>query len=86
VDDILTAAQIEEQFDSEWILVEDPQTDKASCGPLQQPKVAQMVSSARRLGRTRMIFRTSKQPGDATVRQPARFLSDCSFSTRSNTV
>jgi len=29
VDDILTAAQIEEQFDSEWILVEDPQTDNA---------------------------------------------------------
>ena len=29
MDDILTAAQIEEQFDSEWILVEDPQTDNA---------------------------------------------------------
>lgn len=27
--DILTAAQIEEQFKSEWVLVEDPQTNDA---------------------------------------------------------
>jgi len=26
MDDILTAAEIEDQFKSEWILVEDPQT------------------------------------------------------------
>jgi hypothetical protein len=29
VDDILTAAEIEKQFKSEWILLEDPQTDEA---------------------------------------------------------
>jgi hypothetical protein len=27
--DILTIAQIEAQFESEWVLVEDPQTDEA---------------------------------------------------------
>jgi hypothetical protein len=26
---VLTVAQIEEQFDSEWVLVEDPQTNDA---------------------------------------------------------
>jgi len=29
MDEILTAAQIETQFGSEWILIEDPQTDEA---------------------------------------------------------
>jgi hypothetical protein len=29
MDDILTIAQIEAQFESEWILVEDPQTNEA---------------------------------------------------------
>ena len=29
MDDILTIAQIEAQFDSEWVLVEAPQTDDA---------------------------------------------------------
>ncbi len=29
MDDVLTAVQIEVQFESEWILVEDPQTDDA---------------------------------------------------------
>jgi hypothetical protein len=28
-DDILTIAQIEAQFESEWVLVEDPQTNEA---------------------------------------------------------
>lgn len=27
MDDILTLAQIQKQFDSEWVLVADPQTD-----------------------------------------------------------
>jgi hypothetical protein len=29
MDEVLTTAQIETQFESEWILVEDPQTDEA---------------------------------------------------------
>ncbi len=29
MDKVLTAAQIEEQFESEWVLVEDPQTNDA---------------------------------------------------------
>ena len=29
MDEVLTAAQIETQFESEWVLVEDPQTDEA---------------------------------------------------------
>jgi hypothetical protein len=29
VEKIMTIAQIEEQFESEWILVEDPKTDEA---------------------------------------------------------
>ena len=29
MDDVLTIAQIEAQFDSEWILVEDPRTNDA---------------------------------------------------------
>ncbi len=29
MDNILTAAQIEAQFESEWVLVEDPQTNEA---------------------------------------------------------
>jgi hypothetical protein len=29
MDDILTIAQIEAQFESEWVLVEDPQTTEA---------------------------------------------------------
>ena len=29
MDDLLTATQIEVQFQSEWILVEDPQTDES---------------------------------------------------------
>ena len=29
MDEALTAAQIETQFESEWVLVEDPQTDEA---------------------------------------------------------
>lgn len=29
MDKILTAAQIEAQFDSEWVLVEDPQVNEA---------------------------------------------------------
>lgn len=29
IDEVLTAAQIETQFESEWVLVEDPQTDDA---------------------------------------------------------
>jgi hypothetical protein len=29
MDDILTIAQIEAQFESEWVLVEDPQTNEA---------------------------------------------------------
>ena len=29
MDDVLTLAQIEAQFDSEWILVEDPRTNDA---------------------------------------------------------
>jgi len=29
MDEILTTAQIETQFESEWVLVEDPQTDEA---------------------------------------------------------
>jgi hypothetical protein len=29
MDDVLTAAQIDTQFESEWVLVEDPQTDEA---------------------------------------------------------
>ena len=29
MDDILTIAQIEAQFTSEWVLVEDPQTNEA---------------------------------------------------------
>jgi hypothetical protein len=35
MDNILTAAQIQEQFNSEWVLVEDPQTNDAlevQCG------------------------------------------------------
>jgi hypothetical protein len=29
MDNVLTAAQIHEQFNSEWVLVEDPQTNDA---------------------------------------------------------
>lgn len=29
MDEVLTTAQIETQFESEWILVEDPKTDEA---------------------------------------------------------
>jgi hypothetical protein len=29
MDEVLTTAQIEAQFESEWVLVEDPQTDEA---------------------------------------------------------
>ena len=29
MDDVLTLAQIEAQFNSEWVLVEDPQTNEA---------------------------------------------------------
>jgi hypothetical protein len=29
MDDILTIAQIEAQFESEWVLIEDPQTNEA---------------------------------------------------------
>ena len=29
MDDILTIGQIESQFESEWVLVEDPQTNEA---------------------------------------------------------
>jgi hypothetical protein len=29
MDDVLTTAQIETQFECEWVLVEDPQTDEA---------------------------------------------------------
>ncbi len=29
MDDVLTIAQIEAQFESEWVLVEDPQTNEA---------------------------------------------------------
>ena len=29
MDEILTTAQIETQFESEWVLVEDPRTDEA---------------------------------------------------------
>ena len=29
MDEVLTAAQIETQFESEWVLIEDPQTDEA---------------------------------------------------------
>ena len=29
MDEVLTSAQIEAQFESEWVLVEDPQTDDA---------------------------------------------------------
>jgi hypothetical protein len=29
MDEVLTAAQIEAQFESEWVLIEDPQTDAA---------------------------------------------------------
>jgi hypothetical protein len=29
MDEVLTAAQIVAQFESEWVLVEDPQTDEA---------------------------------------------------------
>ena len=29
MDEVLTTAQIETQFESEWVLVEDPQTDEA---------------------------------------------------------
>ncbi|MBI4641683.1 MAG: hypothetical protein HY731_13380 [Candidatus Tectomicrobia bacterium] len=29
MDDVLTIAQIEAQFESEWILIEDPQTNDA---------------------------------------------------------
>ncbi len=29
MENLLTAAQIEAQFESEWVLVEDPQTDDA---------------------------------------------------------
>lgn len=28
-DEVLTTAEIETQFESEWVLVEDPQTDEA---------------------------------------------------------
>jgi hypothetical protein len=29
MDEVLTAAQIEARFESEWVLIEDPQTDAA---------------------------------------------------------
>src|SRR5437899_3277391 len=29
MDEVLTIAQIESKFDSEWVLIEDPQTDEA---------------------------------------------------------
>jgi hypothetical protein len=29
MDDVLTIAQIEAQFESEWVLIEDPQTNEA---------------------------------------------------------
>jgi hypothetical protein len=29
VDEVLTLAQIEAEFDSEWVLIEDPRTDEA---------------------------------------------------------
>ena len=29
MDEVLTAAQIETQFESEWVLIENPQTDEA---------------------------------------------------------
>ena len=29
MDEVLTTAQIEAQFESEWVLVEDPETDEA---------------------------------------------------------
>ena len=29
MNDVLTVAQIEERFDSEWVLIEEPQTDEA---------------------------------------------------------
>jgi hypothetical protein len=29
MDEVLTTAQIETQFESEWVLVEDPETDEA---------------------------------------------------------
>jgi len=29
MDDALTVAQIEAQFESEWVLIEDPQTDES---------------------------------------------------------
>jgi hypothetical protein len=29
MDDVLTVAQIDAQFESEWVLIEDPQTDEA---------------------------------------------------------
>ena len=29
MDEVLTAAEIEARFDSEWVLIEDPETDEA---------------------------------------------------------
>ena len=29
MDEVLTAAEIEKRFESEWVLIEDPQTDEA---------------------------------------------------------
>ena len=29
MDEVLTSAEIEAQFDAEWVLVEDPETDEA---------------------------------------------------------
>jgi hypothetical protein len=73
MDEVLTAAQIEAQFESEWVLVENPQTDEALA--VRQGKVrwhskdrdeVYRKAVALRLARFAILY-TGKIPKDVAI-------------------
>ena len=73
MDDILTIAQIEARFDSEWVLVEAPQTDDAL--EVQSGKVCWHSKDREEVYRQAVVLRpkrfailyTGKMPEDTAI-------------------
>ena len=73
MDEVLTTAQIETRFQSEWVLVEDPQTDEAltvrqgkvRCHSKDRDEVYRKAVELR-LARFAILY-TGKIPKDAAI-------------------
>jgi hypothetical protein len=73
MEDVLTIAEIESRFDSEWVLVEDPQTNDAmevqggrvSCHSKDRDEVYRLAAASR--PKRFAILYTGTIPEDAAV-------------------